>query len=253
MPVNRHKLGPIDAKGAYLDDFILTDYLLPEQVPAAIERDRPFITARPGFVRKLLPLRVDLASGINYCGGRYLLKTYEEAVALGSWFEHEFEMDGVPFLERPDFEDVQGKAYQVVGAYDFTAIDESQTAFRTEIWHVQDASLLKQMPAIWPVWRDRAESEGRSALWLMYNEDSRDIAVVTVWNKVKGAPTDELDFVTLDAIDSAPSYGIEWETQGKAEKIFSRSTWVYTVWFPNDERAESPLWPNSPPLPAPND
>jgi hypothetical protein len=54
--------GPITCEGPAFDDFRLTDHLPPEAAPAVIERDRLFMAARPGFDRKLLPLRVDQAA-----------------------------------------------------------------------------------------------------------------------------------------------------------------------------------------------
>ena len=76
------------------------------------------MSARPGFNRKLLPLRVEQDSGKAYSGGRYLLTTYEEAVAFADWCANDFEIDGVLILERPDFAEVTAQVYRVIGAHD---------------------------------------------------------------------------------------------------------------------------------------
>jgi hypothetical protein len=78
----KHTPGPIDVRGAFLDDFEVLNSLQPHEVPAAIEGDRPFFVARSGFYRKLLPLRIE-ESGVISSGGRYLFRTFNDAVAFG--------------------------------------------------------------------------------------------------------------------------------------------------------------------------
>lgn len=243
--------GPIPCGGAVFDDFRLTDHLPAHEAPGAIERDRPIMSARPGFNRKLLPLRVEPDTGTAYCGGRYMLDTYENAVAFADWCRDDFETDGVLILERPDFADVTAQVYRVVGAHDFKNLKAHQIAYRTERWRAKDFSLLDRLDDVWPSFRDRAREEGRSALWLLCNDEEREIALVTVWDRVGERNTDELDFTTLAAVENAESFGSGWEVEAQAEKVFDRSHWVFTIWFPNDESARPPLWPNSPPLPAP--
>ena len=52
-------------------------------IPDLIERDRPVMAARPGVLRKLLPIRID-ESGV-FSGGCYLLDTQENAIAFQDW------------------------------------------------------------------------------------------------------------------------------------------------------------------------
>lgn len=251
MHDTNYEPGPIPCEGAAFDDFLLTDHLPPHAAPAVIERDRLIMAARPGFNRKLLPLRVEPKTGTAYSGGRYLFDSYENAVAFSYWCKHEFEIDGVLILERPDFAEVSAQHYRIIGAHDFKALRNHQTAYRTETWRAAGPSLGDQLANAWPALRDRAAEDGRSALWLLFNEDMREIALVTVWDRVGARRPDELDFATLRAVETAPSYGAGWENRYRAEKTFDRSHWVFTIWFPNDGTNEPPLWPNSPPLPAP--
>lgn len=246
----RYLPGPIDAAGGVFDDFLLTDHLPPHQAPAVIERDRLIMSARPGFERKLLPLRVEQGTGRAYSGGRYLLRTYEEAVTFADWCANDFEIDGVLILERPDFAEVTAQVYRVIGAHDFKDIHTAQVACRTEIWQTADRKAEEKLISLWPVLRDRAAEEDKSSLWLLHNAGAGEIAMLTVVDRVGKNAHDKLDYATLNAIESAVSYGDEW---GWAEKSFDRSHWVFTIWFPNtgDAAAKPPLWPNSPPLPAP--
>src|SRR5437667_414147 len=70
----------IQASGAFTCDFGLPGDLPLGQVPPIIERDRMYMAARPGFIRKLIPIGLDQATGGLFSGGRYLFTTKEDAV-----------------------------------------------------------------------------------------------------------------------------------------------------------------------------
>jgi len=243
--------GPIPCEGAAFDDFRLTDHLPAHEAPGVIERDRLVMAARPGFNRKLLPLRIEPETNTAWCGGRYLFDTYDNAVAFSDWCKHEYAVDGILILERPDFADVTAQVYRVIGAHDFKDVHEHQIAYRTETWRITDPTLPDQLHALWPALRDRAAEDGNSSLWLLYNENINELALVTVWDRIGERSSEDLDFATLRAGENAPSYGADWESRGQAEKTFDRSHWVFTIWFPNDGSDQPSLWPNSPPLPSP--
>lgn len=247
---NEYAPGPINVEGCAFDDFLLTDHLPPHEAPATIERDRLIMSARPGFNRKLLPLRVEQESGKVYSGGRYLFDTYENARAFADWCEHEFEIDGVLILQRPDFADVTASVYRVIGAYDYKDIHTAQLAYRTEVWKTDGSGIEDKLVNMWPQLRDRAAEEDKSALWLLHNAEAGEVSIVTVIDGVAERSAQDLDYATLNTVESAISYGSEWSW---AEKTFDRSHWVFTIWFPNTGAADDKpaLWPNSPPLPAP--
>ena len=247
---DRYLPGPIDVAGCVFDDFLLTHHLPPHRAPAVIERDRLIMSARPGFERKLLPLRVEQGTGKAYSGGRYLLHTYENALAFADWCANDFAINGVLILERPDFAEVTAQVYRVIGAHDFKDVQSAQVAYRTEIWKTSDRRTEDKLVNRWPALRDRAAEENRSALWLLHNAEAGEVAMVTVVDRVGEYAPDKLDYASLNAVESGTSYGNEWNW---AKKSFDRSHWVFTIWFPNtgDADAKPPVWPNSPPLPAP--
>ncbi len=70
-------MGPIRAAGAVTVDFAIPGEVPPDQVVAAIERDREHMARRPGLRQKHLPVRLDPASGHILSGGRYLFGTVE--------------------------------------------------------------------------------------------------------------------------------------------------------------------------------
>ena len=208
------------------------------------------MAARSGFNRKLLPLYIEQDTGQAYSGGRYLFDTYENAVAFADWCANDFEIDGILILERPDFADVRAQIYRVIGAHDFKDVHTRQIAYRTEIWKTNKHNIEDKLTTIWPTLRDRADEEGKSSLWLLHNENAGEVALVTIIDRVSEKLVGELDYLTLNALESATSYGNDWNW---GNRIFDRSHWVFTVWFPNtgDSSDKPPLWPNSPPLPAP--
>ncbi|NKB35573.1 MAG: hypothetical protein GKR93_00200 [Gammaproteobacteria bacterium] len=252
MTAKNYQPGPINVEGFAIDDFLLTDKLPPDKAPATIEIDRLNMAARPGFNRKLLPLSVEQDTGKIYSGGRYLFDTYENAKAFGDWCSNKYELDGVLILERQDFADVSAGVHRVIGAYDFKDVHSSQVACRTEVWDSNEIKTEDILSKLWPQLRDRAAEEGKSALWLMHDPEANRVIQVSVFDRVGNYSEQELDYQTLAAVEQSSSYGSDWKW---AEKTFDRSHWVFTIWFPNtgDASDKLPLWPNSPPLPAPSD
>src|SRR5215469_15342710 len=85
----------VDAGAAFTCDFAISKHGSPADVVPMIERDRTVMTARPGFLRKFIPLRTDLASGNLLTGGRYLFRTVQDARQYQEWLWHDFVLDGV--------------------------------------------------------------------------------------------------------------------------------------------------------------
>lgn len=243
--------GPIDVEAAVFDDFRLTGHLPPDKAPAVIERDRLHMAARPGFNRKLLPLKIDPESGAAFSGGRYLLDTYENAKEFVRWVAEDFALDGTLLLERPDFADVTAQLWRVTGAHDFKSIHDSQRVYRTERW-VADAQAQAALTGRWANLRDRAEERGFSSIWLLSGPEQGELALVTIADRAAGSPTDEPDFASIAALQNAPSLVDESSVPGTMRKSFDRTSWVFTIWFPyrEGELNQAPLWPNSPPLPG---
>src|ERR1044071_2783839 len=76
-----HAGDDLAARGAFTCDFGLPGNMPFDQVPAILERDRTFMSARPGFVRKLVPLGIDPFTGDLSSGGRYLFESKQDADA----------------------------------------------------------------------------------------------------------------------------------------------------------------------------
>lgn len=255
MTIGSYGPGPIACEGAAINDFRLTSHLPPEAAPDVIERDRLHMAARPGFNRKLLPLGVDRATGTAYSGGRYLFSTYANARAFVAWAENEFELDGTLIFKRPDFTDIEPRVFRVLGAHDFKDLHQAQQVCRTEIWSLDTGGSPDSLAALWPSLRDEAAERGLSSLWLLHDEEQRRICLVTVAQSMADSKQNRgPDFSSIEALESAPSQGIRWEKPGRARKTFDRTHWIFSIWFPrvDGKDLEPSLWPNSPPLPAPD-
>ncbi len=240
-----HAPGPIAARGGILDEFEAVG-LPPNEVPAAIERDRPHFVARPGFYRKLLPLCLE--GGRVLSGGRYLFAGYEQAVDFRRWLEQDFRLDNQLFAERPWARNLTCEAFHVIGAHDFRDVHRSQTVVRVERWTF-DGDRGEVLDSAWRALRDRAETSGLASAWLFFSDERREAAVITVADRIAARDQRAPDEASLRALATRPTFAEEFARQSWARKTFDRTSWVFTIWFAPDHDPLH-LWPNSPPLPG---
>ena len=243
--------GPIDVKGAVFVDFQLTDHLPQDQVAGVIERDRVVMATQPGMNRKLLPLAIDPETGNAYSGGRYLFDTLDNARKYAHWVESEFELDGTLFFNRPDFTEINAQYWRVIGAHDFKPVTTSQRVFRTERWNAGSATEAA-LQEYWAALVESASAQDLASLWLAYSAENQQVTLLTVIDTAHGAD-DQPDFGSLAALASSPSLGQDLEHRYGMEKVFDRTSWAFTIWFPyapGKDNMDAP-WPNSPPLPSP--
>jgi hypothetical protein len=241
-----HTAGPIEARGGFLDDFEAVG-LAAHQAPSAIERDRPFFVARPGFYRKLLPLRLE-DDGRLFSGGRYLFATFEQAVDFRRWLESDFRLDNKLFSEREWAKDLTCDPFHVVGAHDFKDVHSSQAVVRAERWALE-GNQASRLDSVWRALRDRASVGGLASVWLFFSDERQEAAVITVADRVSPRDLEALDQASLRALATAPTLAEEFTSNPHARKTFDRASWIFTVWFASDHEPLQ-LWPNSPPLPS---
>ena len=241
--------GNIQARGCFTCDFTIPGNS-PLDVAPAIERDRMYMAERPGMQRKQIPLRFDNATGDLLSGGRYLFDTRQQAEEYKSWLENDFVLDGSRFFERPYILNRDCHSWRVIGAHNFQDLPR-QVVLRTERWSVPDGSQMQTLKQRWPQIMAAASERGLTGVWLLYNKEERLAQVVYFADRV--APPDPFvpDFASLGALESAPALGNVFDGQPGWVKIFDRTQWVLTVWFPFvlGDHGQPSLWPNSPPLP----
>ena len=186
-------------------------------------------------------------------GGAYLFDTVDNAEQFESWVLNEFELDGVLFPDRPMFQECSSKVWEVIAAENFKDLQTQQGLMRVEEWRFNEGLDRKSVEAAWPSIREKAVDADLSSAWLLFNADRGEISIVTTTPSARA--TDESpqpDVAGLTSLAASPGIGAELEAPG-VEKIFDRTSFIYTVWFPvtQDGSGKSPLFPNSPPFPAP--
>jgi len=244
--------GDVPAGGAFTCDFGLPPDLPFAQVPGILERDRMYMAARPGFIRKLVPLRIDPVSGDVSSGGRYLFDTKEDADAYRAWVTTQFSLDGVTFFDRPYFLSPDCHSWAVIGAHDFSDLDSTHALVRVERWSVPFDNQRKVLKDRWLSVRDAAGARGFASVWLLYNRQENLVSLISVANRVAPPDPHAPDFASLFALELSPPLGQSFDDQPWT-RTFDRTSWVLTTWFPfhaGDVGAPS-LWPNSPPFPLP--
>lgn len=244
----------LSARGAFTCDFGLSTGVPLAQVPAVIERDRMFMSARPGMLSKHLPLSQD-ASGNLFSGGRYLFDTVARAAEYKSWVTNDFYLDGVEFLQRPIFLSPECHAWKVIGAYEFNTDDPSHVVMRTERWTVPEAqgNIERLLSAVWPAVVHDGEARGLSAVWLTYSRLENLVQLIYFRSGSASATPAAPDMAAISALASQPTYG-GVRIGSYWTKTFDRTQFVFTRWYPFvvGDHGTPALWPNSPPFPEPS-
>ncbi len=246
--------GDIAAKGAFTCELTLpadVNTWYPEPIAAALERDRIIMAREPGLLRKHIPLSFDQGTGNLLAGGRYLFDTEQHARQYKSFVEG-YTLNGIRFLERPEFIEHDCQAWSVIGARDFSDVHTSHVVQRTERWQVPPANQRHWLEGQWASVRSEAQARGLTSVWLLYNRHERLVTLVYFADRLVPQNPSTPDFVSLTALDTAPPLGAVLEGSGYA-KVFDRTQWSWTIWFPvlAGDRGEPSRWPNSPPLPEP--
>jgi hypothetical protein len=241
----------IPAGGAFTCDFGLSPDAPFDQIAPLLERDRMYMAARPGFMLKFVPLRIDPLTNEVTSGGRYLFKTKEDADAYRTWVMNDFTLDGVKFFDRPYFLSPDCRAWSVIGAHEFSDTS-TQVLVRTERWRVPASNQRQLLSDRWPALRSAAADRGFSVVELLYNKQDQMVSVIAIANRIVPPDPYVPDFTSLLTLEYSPPLGQLFDDQPWI-RIFDRTHWVLTTWFPftlGDVGSPS-LWPNSPPFPQP--
>ena len=107
------------------------------------------MTTRPGFLPKVIPLRLDPALGNCRSGGRYLFRTAQDARRYQTWLRRNFVLDGVAFFDRPFFLHPGCHVWYVVGVADLAPYNEQQVVLRTERFRVPAGRQDALPAALW--------------------------------------------------------------------------------------------------------
>jgi len=244
--------GPLFGDACVTSIMVMEPGLDPEKVPDMIERDRVVMAARPGMELKLLPVLHDRETGEILTGGVYLFDTMVNAQAYSDWCRKDFNVDGVQFERMPGLKLRTSRVWSVIGAEQFRGIEGHHVVIRHEEWQCPESMSRESLADDWEAVRDAAKDEGLASVWLLHDEDAGEFGIVSTMDRAGPAPADHPDEAGLQALAGSPSLAGQY-ISGGAVLLYDRSSFVYTVWFPVTGQASdrAPLWPNSPPLPAP--
>ena len=167
---DRHpRPGNIQARGSFTCDFMIPAG--PLNIAPVIERDRMFMAARPGMLRKQIPIAFD-AMGNVLSGGRYLFDKRNQAEKYKEWVETEFVLDGTLFFDRPYFLNRDCHSWRVMGAHNFQDVSK-QAVVRTERFSVPRSSQMHLLRQRWPQIKAAAAQRGLTGAWLLYNKEEQ--------------------------------------------------------------------------------
>jgi hypothetical protein len=246
------------AQAAFTCDFGVSKDLPPDQIVGVLERDRTYMSARPGFVHKHVPLRINSADGSFLSGGRYLFETAQDAATYKNWVENDFILDGTRFFDRPYIHKPDCHIWNVVGMLAVGDIT-NQVVTRMERWQVPAGADRSVLQGRWPLIVEGARQRWLSGVWLLDIPQDQLVGLVYFRDRVLPAnPADQQDpqkvaEATLAGLERLTPLGQVFDDQGWG-RLFDRTQWVLTVWFPfvAGDQGRRPLWPNSPPLPGPS-
>jgi hypothetical protein len=250
--------GDLSAWGGFSCDFGLSGDLPLNQVPPALERDRMYMAARPGMVRKDVPISIDPSSPNPakpnlFGGGRYLFTNLLDAVKYKQFVDQQFVLDGVHFLQRPYFINPDCHVWITIGARDFAAVPSEHVVVRTERFAVPPGNHLPLLVSKWPQLSQLAASQGLTSVYLWYNPLERLVSVVSFDGRVGLPDPTSPDVASLLALQNSPAVGqAVFGGQSWTPKM-DRTQWVLTYWYPflRGDQGTPSVWPNSPPFPMP--
>jgi hypothetical protein len=232
-----------DAGGAMSCDFDLPLTYNPLNIAPVIERDRMYMAARQGMIQKHIPFTPNTLGLRIQTGGRYLFQTAAQAAQYLDWERNDFVLDGVHFLDRPEFLSPVCRSWTVVGAAQFTPENTTHFFMRTERYRAPAGHTHQQVAARWIQIRDEAQRRRLSGVRLLFDPSSRMVEIIHLADRA---------VFDLLGLGSLPSLGLPLLQDG-CSKSFDRTQFVLTIWYPfvAGDHGTPAVFPNSPPLPSP--
>jgi hypothetical protein len=238
------------AKGILIEWFdVIGDSRDLNPIVEEIERDRAVYADRPGFVRKLLPFVSDVITGENYAGGSYLFETAANAQSHSDWTTKEHRVDGMLFPEMPWVANFGGFVGEVIGAVDADSNLSNHAAKRILVWQAGRDAAREAAGAIWPLVLEAFKDKRLVGAWLGVNEAENTVGLVLVATRM--ADRSANDYAGFEFLRGLEIF--ETGAPPVEQLIVDRCMWVFTIWLPPSQGKETAgLWPNSPPMPAPD-
>jgi len=254
MNIAGYKTGAVACQAAFIADFDVDPNIPTSVLVSKIETDRGRMDVRRGMRSKYVPLRFDPATGAHQIGGRYLYDAWDDVLDYMRFTSEELEFEpGIKFWDRSFFTNIDKRAWQVVGAHDFTPL-QTHYVSRFERFVYESESVTKALEAVWPVIRDAAEKEGSASIWLLIQPTERQIGLLTVGTQFPGNDEAERASRTLAELEHAESLSRLIPGEILVQPVFDRTSLNLSVWLPRSRSAggDSSIFPTYPVHPLPN-
>jgi len=253
MNVAGYETGPIACQAAFIADFdVAANIPLPHLV-SKVDTDRRRMDVRRGMRSKYVPLRFDPATGAHQIGGRYLFEAWDDVLDYMRFTSEELEFEpGTKFWNRPFFSNIDKRAWQVVGAHDFTPLATHYVS-RFERFASEAETAMTALEAAWPAIRDAAREGGRASVWLLNQPDERQVGLLTVATQLSGSNQAEQASQSLAALEHAESLASRVSGQIAVRPLFDRTSLNLSLWLPRSQRAggDPSIFPTFPVHPLP--
>ncbi|MEI5098609.1 hypothetical protein RB200_07965 [Streptomyces sp. PmtG] len=238
-PIKGYGVGPIPMEAAFTSDFPLADGVGVQEIVDKQEVERRVMDARPGMYAKYMPSRFEPFGGTHLTGGRYLFETWRDVLDYERFTSEELEFEpGVKFWSRPFFLNVERYVWRVVGAHNFTPLDDHHVSRFERFRYEGDAE--GALDGVWASLRDEAEARGLGGVWLLHQAEHRLIGLHTIASR-------------NDDLERGESLGALLPAPLRAEPVFDRVSAILSLWLPKSREAGGApsAYPMSAPLPLP--
>jgi len=208
--------------GAFTCEFEVSNEFQLRLVPPLIERDRMYEAACPGFIRAQVPALI--SGDTRQPSSRILFDTYDHALRFEHWLMNDFELDGMPYLERPIWAHPRPDchSWEVLARTELAPPRDSQGMTRAERFTAHSRAALL---AHWEGIKEAALARGYTAVWLLYSEPEQ-LASLVYFAPGTPAALDAMPSISEDQPLSRVLDGIARKT------TFDRSGWIISVWYP---------------------
>ena len=253
MTVAGYETGPIACQAAFIADFEVAADIPLSRLVSKIDTDRRRMDVRPGMRSKYVPLRFDPATGAHQIGGRYLFEAWDDVLDYMRFTSEELEFEpGTKFWNRPFFSNIDKRAWQVVGAHDFTPLATHYVS-RFERFAYEGETATTVFEAAWPAIRDAARDGGRASIWLLNQPDERQVGLLTVATQLLGSDEADRASRSLAALEHTESLASCLLSQIAIRPLFDRTSLNLSLWLPLSQRAggDPSIFPTFPLHPLP--
>lgn len=250
--IKGYSVGDIQAKAAFTSEIEIDGFPPLQHIMNHQEVHRKIMDTRPGMYLKYLPHRYDAVNGGLRSGGAYLFDTMENAENYWDWTANEFEVNEpkVKFWSQPLFKTSKRFVWQVIGATNFAAVDVHAVG-RFQRWTYEGPDLEKELRAIFPRWKKKAEEQGAVAFWFLHHPGQKQIGIQLAFPKTEGDDPLAIGHESLARAASPVSLDSLFPGTITVKKTVDYTSLFLAIWLPRSRLEggipySAPMYPTLP-------